>query len=186
MAVNFKLSDVFSVDPEDDPMDREWVGYRPTLTGKELFERNRGMWYLRLDNVEKEDYATFSYRGKIVAVAEISGVETLPWADSRGRRDKQAVTGQALQPGHRVYEHFIDRLVPGVSRNPVSYIEDPEPRPEPEPGSCACGCGATVPAGKNFVPGHDQRAVHERIARQWGDTLGFISWFDETYPAKAA
>jgi len=26
--------------------------------------------------------------------------------------------------------------------------------------------------------------VHERIAKQWGDTLGFIGWFDETYSAR--
>lgn len=184
MAINFKLSDVKPVDREDDPMDREWVGYRPTLTGEEVFDQNRGMWYLRLDKVEKEDYATFSYKGKIVAVAELSGVETLPWADPRGRRDKQAVTGKALGPGHPAYEFFNHRLVPGASRNPVSYIDDPEPRPEPEPGNCACGCGTAVPEGKHFVPGHDQRAVHERIARRWGDTLGFISWFDETYPGE--
>jgi hypothetical protein len=166
-------------------MDREWVGYRPTLTGEEVFEQNRGMWYLRPDKVEKERYATFSFRGKIVTVAEIAGVQTLPWQSPRGRRDKQALTGRALAAGHPAYEHFIDRLVSGTSRNPVSYIDDPEPRPAPEPNSCTCGCGTPVPEGKNFVPGHDQRAVHERIARQWGDTLGFVRWFDEAYPVKA-
>lgn len=36
-------------------------------------------------------------------------------------------------------------------------------------------------AAEALRPGHDQRAVHERIARQWGDTLGFIHWFDDTY-----
>jgi hypothetical protein len=68
----------------------------------------------------------------------------------------------------------------------VSYIDDPEPRHPAEPGTCACGCGTPVLTGKSSVPGHDQRAVHERIAKakQWGDTLGFIGWFDETYSAK--
>lgn len=184
MAIKFKLSDVKAIDREDDPMDREWVGYRPPLKGEEVFAQNRGMWFLRPDRVEKERYATFSYKGKIIAVAEITGVETLPWKDPRGRRDKQALTGRALGPGHPAYEYFIDRLVSGTSRNPVSYIDDPEPRPAAEPGSCACGCGTPVLTGKSFVPGHDQRAVHERIAKQWGDTLGFIRWFDETYSAK--
>jgi len=27
--------------------------------------------------------------------------------------------------------------------------------------------------------------VHERIARQWGGTVGFIEWFDATYPEAA-
>jgi hypothetical protein len=35
-----------------------------------------------------------------------------------------------------------------------------------------------------FVPGHDQKAIHERIAQQWGNTVGFIEWFDETYGFK--
>jgi hypothetical protein len=45
-------------------------------------------------------------------------------------------------------------------------------------GPAAAG---TVSGGRVFLPGHDQRAVHERIARQWGDTLGFITWFDSQY-----
>jgi hypothetical protein len=74
-----------------------------------------------------------------------------------------------------------------ASAGPVAAIRSrQDQRDEPEPGRCACGCGTAVAEGKNFVPGHDQRAVHERIARRWGDTLGFISWFDETYAAKAA
>jgi hypothetical protein len=40
-----------------------------------------------------------------------------------------------------------------------------------------------VSGNRSFLPGHDQRAVHERIARQWGGTLGFMDWFDATYPA---
>jgi len=32
------------------------------------------------------------------------------------------------------------------------------------------------------VPGHDQKAIHARISKQWGGTLGFIDWFDATYP----
>jgi translation initiation factor 1 (eIF-1/SUI1) len=51
------------------------------------------------------------------------------------------------------------------------------------PAACQrdCGCGGRVTGGRVFLPGHDQRAVHERIARQWGDTLGFIAWFDNEY-----
>ena len=184
MAINFKLSDVKPVDREDDPMDREWVGYRPTLTDQQVFEQNRGMWFLAA-RAEDEQYATFSYAGTIVAVAEITGVETLPWENPNGRRHKQAVIGRALGPGHPAYEFFIDRPV-AAARNPVSYIDDPQPRPAPEPRSCACGCGTPVEPPKHFAPGHDQRAVRERIAKQWGDTLGFIRWFDETYGRKAA
>jgi hypothetical protein len=40
---------------------------------------------------------------------------------------------------------------------------------------------AEVKAETNLLPGHGQRAIHERIAREWGTTLGFVEWFDDTY-----
>ncbi len=185
MAINIKLSDVESENPRTDPLRRTWWGYRPTLTPAEIFEHNRGMWYLAADRAGDERWLTFSYAGRIVAVAEIDGVETLSWLSADRRRPKQALTGRVLEPGHPVWDHFIDRIIP-PARNPVTYIDDPEPRPAPEPRGCECGCGAPVVGSRHFAPGHDQRAVHERIARQWGDTLGFIRWFDETYPHEAA
>lgn len=71
------------------------------------------------------------------------------------------------------------------NRNPVSYIPD-DPADEPERQS-ACGCGeATVKPPRAFAAGHDQRAVRERIARQWGSTLAFVRWFDEQEEVRAA
>jgi hypothetical protein len=32
----------------------------------------------------------------------------------------------------------------------------------------------------DFAPGHDQRAIHERIARI-GNVRDFLGWFDRTY-----
>lgn len=180
MAVNFKVSDKFFIDTEDDPMHREWVGYDPTMTPDEIFERNRGIWNLKTDRVEGENYATFSHNGTIVSVAEIDGVEVLPWAQPDGRRDKKAVTGRALHPGHPVYDYFVGRQI-GSDRNPVTYIADPEPREPTGPAYCACGCGTEVSESKTFAQGHDQKAVHSRIAEGWGDTVGFIKWFDSEY-----
>lgn len=185
MAINIKLSDVESENPETDPLGRTWWGYRPTLTPEEVFEHNRGMWYLAADRVQHERWLTFSYAGKIIAVAEIEGLETLGWRAPDPRRPKQAITGHALHSGHPVWEHFVGRLI-APARNPVTYIDDPEPRQPAQERSCACGCGTPVAGNKHFAPGHDQRAVRERIARQWGDTLGFIRWYDETYGAPAS
>jgi len=184
VAINFKIADERTIDRDDDPMDRDSVGYRQTMTDGEVFEKNRGMWFLGL-RAQDEGYATFSYMGKIVVVAEIAGVETLPWKRPKGRRDKQAVIGRALGPGHPAYEFFIDRRVDNTSRNPVAYLEDPSPRRSSEPRPCACGCGTSIAPPRHFAPGHDQRAVHERIAQQWGDTIGFIRWFDDSYDRKA-
>lgn len=59
--------------------------------------------------------------------------------------------------------------MPDRHRNPVTYVADPV-----EQRTCACGCDGPVTGGRVFLPGHDQRAIHERIARQWGDTLGSL------------
>lgn len=180
MAINFKLTERFYVDPAGDPMDRDWVGYDPQRTAEELFEQNRGIWRLG-PRAKGERYATFSHHGQIILAAEIAGVELCAWKESNNRPDKKAVVGRVLEPGDSAHEYFIGRAVDG-HRNPVSYIEDPGPRPAAHERGCACGCGIPVGISKKFAPGHDQRAVHERIARGWGDTLRFIEWFDAEYP----
>jgi hypothetical protein len=112
------------------------VGYRPTLSPAEVFEHNRGMWYLSADRAGDERWLTFSYAGKVEVVCEIDGVETLGWRTADPRRPKQALAGRALHPGHPVWKHFIDRPVP-PARNPVTYIEDPGHLRLDDPRRCA-------------------------------------------------
>lgn len=81
-----------------------------------------------------------------------------------------------LGSGDLAFDALIGQPMPDRHRNPVTYVADPV-----DQRTCACGCGGRVTGGRVFLPGHDQRAVHERIARQWGDTLGFIAWFDNEY-----
>ena len=169
------LNPRWELDPELDDMDRDWVGWDETRSAEVNFERNRGIWLLGR-RAERETYATFSLDGKIVMVAEISDIETIPPKDPT-RTPKRAISGRVLGPADAAYTTFIGRLVDG-HRNPVTYIPDPGN----ETRTCACGCGETVTGPRHFLPGHDQRAIHDRIARQWGDTLGFIEWFDATYP----
>lgn len=175
MAVNFKLVPEYTVIPEDDDMSRTWTGWCSTATVQENFERNRGLWLLG-PRADRERYATFSLDGVICMVAAIDGVETIA-AKHPGVRPKRAIAGQVLTAGHPVYEALIGRSV-DTHRNPVTYIDDPADGPR----TCACGCGAPVPGHRIFLPGHDQRAVHDRIARRWGSTFNFINWFDATYP----
>jgi len=178
MAINFKLNPRWPLKPHEDRMARDWVGWDDTLSPEVNFERNRGIWLLG-KRAEKERYATFSLGGRVVIVAEIDDIEDVP-PKAGDHSPKRAIVGRVVGPDHPMYDAFIGQIIDG-HRNPVTYISDPGR----ETKKCACGCAEAVPATRDFVPGHDQRAIHERIARQWGDTVGFIEWFDGTYPEQA-
>jgi hypothetical protein len=174
VAINFKLSPVKKVDPAIDDMTRTWVGWSSEHSPQETFTQNRGVWVLG-PRAERERYATFSSEGEIRVVAAIERLETVPAKNPR-LRSKQAVVGRVLDAGDPVHDALIGRPV-DEHRNPVTYFDDPMEGAR----TCACGCGGPVPGHRVFLPGHDQRAVHDRITRQWGSTLGFIEWFDAEY-----
>src|SRR4051812_16618934 len=108
MAINFKLGAVRRIDRDNDPMDRDWVGYSPTHPAHVTFEQNRGIWKLKLSRAKHEQYATFSHDGHIKLVARIERIDPLR-PTSPGAPNKKIVVGELLQPGDPVYEHFIDR-----------------------------------------------------------------------------
>ncbi len=153
----------------DDPMGRKWWGYDPTVPIDRLFEINRGRWVLG-PRADRERHVAFSYTGdhEIKFVAEIDRIDRL------GKR--RVIVGRVLDADHPLSRKWVGAEAPNNFRNPVSYVKDPG-----DPSTCACGCGEPVPVGRSFVPGHDQRAVHERITKQWGGTIGFIDWFDATF-----
>lgn len=123
MAINFKLKDVWLLDPAEDDMNRPWVGWDPNRTPSENFEHNRGLWHLG-QRAEQEQYATFSLNGEVLLVAEIDDIETIPAKDPL-RRAKRAVVGRVLGAGDRAHDQLIGRQVDG-HRNPVTYIADPD------------------------------------------------------------
>lgn len=172
MAINFKLGPVTQVDPATDDMDRDWIGWTHLHSPQQTYEQNRGVWVLG-QRAQRERLATFSYDGRIKLVVEIERIKTVP---AKQGRSKSAIVGRVLEPGDPRFDALIDQSV-DAHRNPVTYITEPAAG---DP-TCACGCGGPVPGHRSFLPGHDQRAVHERIARQWGSTLAFIDWFDATY-----
>lgn len=178
MAINFKLGAVTEVDPAKDDMSRTWVGWEPTLTDQQVYDQNRGLWVLG-PRARQERLATFSVDGTVQVVVRIERIETVP-AKQAGARSKRAIVGRVLAPGDADHDALIGTQVDG-HRNPVTYIEDPAGGAR----TCGCGCGAPVAGHRAFLPGHDQRAVHDRITRQWGSTLGFVDWFDATYPDAA-
>ena len=47
----------------------------------------------------------------------------------------------------------------------------------PHPNKCQCGCDG-VPEKGAFLPGHDQKALHTVIRREYGSVLGFLRHHD--------
>ncbi|NKY58141.1 hypothetical protein [Nocardia flavorosea] len=172
MAINFKLRQRCEIE-DSSTWGRSWVGWDKHASDQVNFEVNRGVWNLGA-RAEREGYATFSSEGTVVAVAEIDRIENISMLDGS---IKQAIAGRALQPGDAGYDLLIGRAVDN-HRNPVTYIPD---HPDEGPRTCACQCGAAVTGSRVFLPGHDQKAVHDRIQRQWGSTVAFINWFDREF-----
>jgi hypothetical protein len=156
----------------NDVMARDWVGYDPKATLDQLFARNRGTWKLNGSRAGREDYVVFSYTGdhKVKLVAEIDGFE-----DTHDGRI--ALIGRVLELDDPISLRWVGAWAPDGNRNPVHYFYDAAS----PPSRCGCGCGEPVPAERAFLPGHDQKAVRDRISEQWGDTLKFIKWYDQTF-----
>lgn len=169
--LHITLSSIQHKDPEKDELGRSWVGYSEDKSIEELYEQNRGCWVLGA-RADRERYALFSYRGIVKFAIAIDGIEPTP--------TRRALVGTILELGDPVYDQYVDKESP-VSRvrNPITYFDASADRRE-----CACGCGQPVARGY-FVPGHDQRAIHERVARV-GSVVDFLHWFDAHYPEAEA
>ncbi len=151
-----------------DVMGRDWFGYDPAVPVEQLFEMNRGIWVVG-SRANQERLAVFSYTGdhKVKFVAEINGFESF------GKR--RAILGHVLSDDDPRAQGLVGASALDGHRNPVTYIA--------EDRTCGCGCGGAIPPSRLFLPGHDQKAVRERITEKWGSTIGFINWFDATYRA---
>lgn len=177
MTINFQLTKRHTPTETLDPLARDWVGYDPDASPEDNLAANRGMWVIGA-RAGKENYVTFSFNGEVVLVAGLNEVltEDDEFAAQRSNgRARKYLDAVVLSKGDPAHDALIGRPTPG-HHNPVTYTADPDSDP-----TCGCGCGAAVPGSRSFVPGHDQKAVHERISRQWGSTLAFVKWFDGTY-----
>jgi hypothetical protein len=156
------------VDQATDPLQRTHIGWEEGLTDQQLYDRAHGV-YVMGKKAWQERYAIVSGAGTARQAIEIDGI--VPVGGGR-----HAFVGRILQPGHPVYDLYVGKPAPnGSQQNPITYFDSPLDR-----RTCACGCGTTIKRG-DFLPGHDQRAIHERIA-QVGTVKDFITWFDDTWP----
>ncbi|GAA1959401.1 hypothetical protein [Catenulispora subtropica] len=160
-----------SVDPLRDDLKRSRVGWAEDMSREELFNVARGVWSMSGRRVERERYAVVSGDTVIRMAIEIDGIVPC----SGGRR---AFTGRPLEPGHPVYDLYVGKPAPnGAQQNPITYFDSVL-----DNRVCNCGCGQAINRG-DFLPGHDQRAIHERISKV-GSVKDFLAWFDATWDTR--
>lgn len=156
------------INQSQDALGRSQIGWTEGLSDQQFFDIARGTWAMPGERVERERFAVVSGSGIIRGAMEIDRVIDTP----DGRR---AFEGRLLGPGHPVYDHYIGQPAPkGIQQNPITFFKSPL-----DNRKCNCGCGKPIDRG-DFLPGHDQRAIHERIGRV-GTVMDFITWFDDTW-----
>ncbi|MGV9713339.1 hypothetical protein ACWDTI_22045 [Gordonia sp. NPDC003424] len=172
--LNLNLRERFLVGPATtvgaDPSiwNRDWAGYDPHASDAVNFEQNRGVYNIG-PRGHRERIATMSVGHQIRIVAEIDAIEDIPLHKGGV---KQAVAGRILAPGNPDYDRLINTTIEPF-RNPVRYIVD-----DVADSICLCGCETELPPGRRWVPGHDQRALHDRVTRGWRSVENFIRWYD--------
>lgn len=130
-----------------------------------LYDANHGCWKLG-PRANKEQYAIVSFGGIVRQAIDIDNIEPV----ERGSRS--VVNGSILRPGHPVYDKYVDKKSPVQGmRNPITYFDD-----EVDGRPCMCGCRGSVSV-RDFLPGHDQTALHDRV-KQIGTVAEFLIWFD--------
>ncbi|MEU4697414.1 hypothetical protein [Nonomuraea dietziae] len=171
--IHITLTDAKSC-PADDALGRTRYGYSAEMTPSDVYDLNHG-YYVLGARADRERYALFSAPDQSAGNKVVLAVEIQEIVPVEGRPDRRVINGDILQEGHPVFDAYVGRPSPisGV-RNPVTYLDSPLDR-----RLCECGCRTEVARGL-FVPGHDQRALHERIATI-GTVADFLRWFDELH-----
>jgi len=160
------------MDPKIDDLGRDRVGFSETMSENALYDANHGTWVLG-PRAQSERYTLVTFHGIVRQAIEIDSIEKVTKRDASDTRDDRSViNGKVLHAGHPVYDTYVGKTSPvqGV-RNPVTYFDAPV-----DGNPCRCGCGGIV-SSKDFLPGHDQTALHDRV-KQIGTVSEFLDWFD--------
>jgi hypothetical protein len=146
------------------------------MSEDELFRAATEAWVMNPQRADKERYARIIADGKCVMALRLQGTELVweaPKASSRDNRYR--LLGEILHAGDPVYDACVGEDFKGT-RNPIRYCAEPF-----DLSPCRCGCDEVTRS--EFLPGHDQRALHQCVAK-FGSVGKFLDWFDATYPDK--
>jgi len=122
------------------------------------------------DKAARQKFALIVGEGLVCAVGQVTG-----FAVHAGRIELQ---GHPLPEGHPVREAYLGRPDPveNGSQNPVGYCDLPEEQQFVQ-APCHCGCGQST--DRDFLPGHDVRAMQARVRQHFGGSpLRFVQWVD--------
>lgn len=145
-------------------------GVSPSASDNDLYEAGRRAWRLAA-GAEGERYALIVFGGSVRVAVEIQ-----EWQIEAS--DRRSFTGRILGDGDAVHDRYVGKPDPSgsTSRNPARYWVAPALKGQYT--ACLCGCGAE--ARNQWLPGHDQRAIHQRIRRDFaGNVATFIAWYDQ-------
>ena len=168
MAVRLKLGSYETV--QDDPVGRAYVGYFPRMTESEAWEAGRGVWRMSAGKAARQKFALIVGEGLVRAVGQVAGFKV--------HGDRIELQGRVLAEGHPVRDAYLGRPDPVEtgSQNPVGYCDLPEEQQFTR-SPCRCGCGQDT--DRDFLPGHDVRAMQARVRQHFGGSpWEFIQWVD--------
>lgn len=173
--LHITLGERQKVDASDPLVGRIHNGWREGMSEHEMYVNNRGRWVLG-ERADRERYALFSAKGVVRMAVEIDRLRSSDGTEERDPDGRRCIEGKVLPQGHPVREEYVGKPTPVTGqRNPVAYFDSPL-----DGRMCGCGCGEAVPMSRDFLSGHDQRAIHDRISKV-GSVTAFLSWFDRTW-----
>jgi hypothetical protein len=169
--INVTLVEKVEQTDQTDPLHRTFYGWDEHASVEENWRNNRGYWAVGA-RASRESYLLFSHKGTVVMAAEVTDV-----LDAEGKPGRKVFEGEPLTEGHSVYDAYVGKPAPERARgarNPITYIDS-----EVGGWPCGCGCGTEIHAGQ-FVRGHEQTALHNRVAKI-GTIPEFLRWFDDIH-----
>ena len=181
MAIRLKLGGYETV--QGDPLGRAFIGYFPRMTEDEAWDAGRGVWKMNREKAGRQRFALIVGEGVVRAAAEITGL-SIEHDTANGKRI--ALEGRVLPEGHPVREAYVGQPDPvtNSSQNPVGYCELAEEQPYLH-RPCSCGCGEDT--DRDFLPGHDVRAIQQRVREHFdGSPLKLIEFLDQHAAGTAA
>jgi hypothetical protein len=154
---------------DDSFLPRTHCGWDHSLTEEQIYDAGRGWW--RMAAGAEGERLALVVGGGVVRIAVAIEI----W-EVRGD-ERRAFAGRILAKGDLAHDRFVGKPDPSgsTSRNPARYWMGKNLPAQYT--ACLCGCGVEV--RNRWLPGHDQRAIHDRIRRDFGGNVGeFVVWYD--------